>query len=148
MADKNISKEQLSKFRLKRKEEFESFQLAAKDEFDNESVSIGARKKFFELVKVEDSYGNTPQKEDLDMLGMSIVFNDELLTKSNLKFILMQYIKQGYYIEANKLINKLLLLYSETEYGQSLKKFSESVNQKLISRYKTDPKESNTGSGR
>lgn len=136
LKDRNISKKQVLEYRNKRKVVFSETRGRAKNENDNDSEKVTSRTAFFELAKEEVKYGNSLQDSDIKMLGMFIIINDKLLTKENLRLVISQYIRLGNYEDINKYINKLIMLYGDTEYGEPLREFNILVKEKITHKIK------------
>ena len=67
---------------------------------------------------------------------MFIIINDKLLTKENLRLVISQYIRLENYEDINKYINKLIMLYGDTEYGEPLREFNILVKEKITHKIK------------
>lgn len=129
---KKVSKEKILEFRKKREKIFSDARIMAKKENDEDRDSIALRTNFFKLAKAEISYGNSLQETDVELLGRFIIINDKLLTKENLRLVILQYIHFGNYQKVEKFISTLIMLYGDTEYGESLKFFYEFARKKLV----------------
>ncbi len=129
---KKVSKEKILEFRKKREKIFSDARIMAKKENDEDSDSIALRTNFLKLAKAEISYGNSLQETDVELLGRFIIINDKLLTKENLRLVILQYIHFGNYQKVEKFISTLIMLYGDTEYGESLKFFYEFARKKLV----------------
>lgn len=121
MRDGTLTKEQLKEYREKRRQEFEEIRRKAREECEEDSKICVNRKKFFELAQAEISYGNGLEKEDVQMLGRCIIYDDRFLTRENLKLVVMQYTAKCGKQEVNKFFNTLTMLYEDTEYGNGIK---------------------------
>lgn len=129
---KKVSKEKILEFRKKREKIFSDARIMTKKENDEDSDSIALRTNFLKLAKAEISYGNSLQETDVELLGRFIIINDKLLTKENLRLVILQYIHFGNYQKVEKFISTLIMLYGDTEYGESLKFFYEFARKKLV----------------
>lgn len=121
LENKKITKEMREEFKRKRKEEFDTVKANVKMANCEGGIVGSARRKFFELTKAEISYGNILEKEDIQILARCLILDYDVVTKENLRFVIMQYIGLEDYNTVKKLVHTLLMLYGDTEYGDALR---------------------------
>lgn len=110
--------------RKDRKKSFSEKREKAIKENDDESDRVKYRKEFFELAKAEVSYGNKLQEMDVKMLGRFIIINPKLLTKENLKFVLLQY--DGNFQLVTKFLSDVISTYEDDpKYEEYIKNLAE-----------------------
>ncbi len=134
MRDGTLTKETLKEYREKRRQEFAETRRKALRECEEDSKICVSRKKFFELAQAEVSYGNSLEKEDVQMLGKCIIYNETFLTKENLKLVVTQYVVKCEPQEINRFFKSLIMLYEDTEYGNGIKDFRKYAIEKIKER--------------
>ena len=120
-----LTKEQLKECREKRKKDFGETRRKAQEEYEESSQIYTSRKNFFELVRAEVAYGNSVEKEDIQMLGKCIIYDEIFLTQDNLKLVVTQYVIKCEPYETNKFLKSLIMLYGDTDYGDAIREFRE-----------------------
>ena len=130
----NLTKEQVQEYRKKRILKFNKIKQASKKENLSDSNFYAKRAMLFKLVNKNKKLGIEVDDETLDILAESIVLNENLLTKENLKLVIMEYIRKDRATDVKVFVKKMNLLYNDTEFGDAIKEYSDFLNKTLDAR--------------